>query len=307
MIPNSLVLLGLAILGGSIAGIVALVMVLKRRDEIRNLQERNSTLETRVARLESRVKRTAVARDAIQESGDSAEPLVQRFPFEPVAETRAQQGPSAPSTEPGKPPGPSRRPIPDVRHRDQQWWAGLEERAGKRWMTWAGALVLFLSVAFFVKYAFDNQWLGPTGRVVLGIMAGIAMLVAGDRCLRMGMWPFGQGLIGGALAILYVSLFAAFSLYRLLPQTAAVGGLVMVTAAGVALAVLHDAIPLSILAVLGGFITPLLVSTGKDPRDALFCYVTLLDLGVLGVAFFKRWRTLDVLAFVGTWALFTGW
>ena len=62
----------------------------------------------------------------------------------------------------------------------------------------------------------------------------------------------------------------------------------MVTAAGMALAVLHDAIPLGFLAVLGGFMTPVLVSTGNDPGAALFCYITLLDLGVLGVAFFKR-------------------
>ena len=118
---------------------------------------------------------------------------------------------------------------------DKQWWEGLEEKVGKRWMTWAGALALFLSASFFLKYAFDNEWLGPTGRVVLGIVAGIAILIAGDYCLRRDMRALGQGLMGGALAILYVSLFGAFSLYKLLPQTPAFLSMVVVTAAGVAL------------------------------------------------------------------------
>jgi uncharacterized membrane protein len=314
MIPDALVLLGLSIVGGGVAGIVALVLVLKWRDEVRNLQQMNRTLETRVARLES-LGRTVGIRDREPERAKIREPEVQapvlapaeRPPVEQVEPLRSGE-PETPPLEPPRKPVPERaKPSRDLHQRDQQWWAGLEERAGKRWMTWAGALVLFLSVGFFLKHAFENQWLGPTGRVVLGIVAGIVMLIAGDHCLRKRMRPLGQGLIGGALAILYVSLFAAFSLYKLLPQAATMAGLVTVTAAGVAMAVIHDAIPLSFLAVLGGFIAPLLVSTGRDPRDALFSYVTLLDLGVLGVAFFKRWRALDILAFAGTWVLFSGW
>ncbi len=313
MIPPTLVLAGFIIIAGGVAGIIALLLVWGCREEIRNLQRLNRALVTRVGRLES-LRRTRVGQE------HEAEP---REPIESQVGISAPEPPVRPAFQPGELPHatqqPSTRPSPqkplperprhayDIRHRDQQWWAGLEERAGKRWMTWAGALVLFLSAAFFLKHAFENQWLGPTGRVVLGIVAGIVILIAGDHCLRRRMRPLGQGLIGGGLAILYVSLFASFALYQLLPQLPAMGALVIVTAAGVALAVLHDAIPLSFLAVLGGFITPLLVSTGQDPRDALFCYLTLLDLGVLGVAFFKRWRALDLLAFAGTWVLFSGW
>jgi uncharacterized membrane protein len=191
--------------------------------------------------------------------------------------------------------------------RDQQWREGLEETIGKRWMTWAGALAIFIAAAFFLKHAFENQWLGPTGRVALGVVAGIAVLAFGDLCVRRGMRILGQGLIGGSLGILYVSLFAAFSLYQLVPQIPAFGFMALVTAAGMALAILHNALPLAFIAVLGGFITPLLASTGADSRDALFAYLTVLDLGVLGVAIFRRWRALDALAFLGTWIMFAGW
>jgi uncharacterized membrane protein len=166
---------------------------------------------------------------------------------------------------------------------------------------------LLLAAAFFIKYAFDHDWIGPTARVVLGIIFGVALLVAGDRCIRRGMGALGQGLLGGGLGILYLSLYASSAFYELIPREAAFGGMALVTAAGMTLSVLHDALPICFLAVLGGMLTPVLLSTGRDQRDVLFTYLLVLDLGVLGVAWFRRWRSLDVLAFLGTALLFGGW
>jgi uncharacterized membrane protein len=73
-----------------------------------------------------------------------------------------------------------------------------------------------------------------------------------------------------------------------------------------ALAAAHNALPIALLAVLGGLLIPVLCSTGVDSRDVLFTYLTVLDLGVLAVTMLRRWRALDVLAFVGKWALFAG-
>ncbi len=182
-----------------------------------------------------------------------------------------------------------------------------ETRVGQRWMTWAGGLILFLGAAFFVRYAFENQWIGPAGRVSLGIALGIALLLAGGRFARRGYRALAQGVMGSGLAILYVSTFAGFSLYRLFPQAAAFAAMVLFTVLGLTLAVAHDALSMAVLAVLGGFLTPLLVSTGRDARDVLFAYLAVLDLGVLLVAFFRRWRPLDVLAFAGTISLYAGW
>ncbi|MBM4081950.1 MAG: DUF2339 domain-containing protein, partial [Planctomycetes bacterium] len=186
-------------------------------------------------------------------------------------------------------------------------WAQFEEIVGKRWMTWVGVLALFLSAGFFVKYALDRQWMGDRARVALEIGFGIAVLALGEHFVRKKMTALGQGLLGGGLAILYVTLFAAFGHYKVIQQTAAFGSMVVVTAVGMWLAVRHDAVPVSFLAVLGGLLTPVMVSTGRDARDALFSYLLLLDVGVLGVAFFRRWRTLDILTFIGTWVLFAGW
>jgi uncharacterized membrane protein len=203
---------------------------------------------------------------------------------------------------------PPHHPVKPLLARiDREQWVKLEEKLGKQWMTWVGAVVLFLSAGFFVKYAFEHGWLTEWGRVILGVIAGIVVIVLGVRFLRREMSSLGQGLVGAGLAILYVSLYAAYGFYELLPQPITFILMALVVACGMVLAVIHDAIAISFLALLGGFLTPLLLSTGRDSRDALFAYIVLLDLGVLGVAFFKRWRMLDILAFVGTWALFMGW
>lgn len=208
-----------------------------------------------------------------------------------------QPAPSPAETSRGEAP-----PAPPVAGR-QDW----ETRVGQRWMTWAGGLILFLGAAFFVKYAFENQWIGPAGRVSLGLALGIALLLAGERFARRGYRALSQGVMGSGLAILYVSAFAGFSLYQLFPQAAAFAAMVLFAALGMALAVAHDALSTAILATLGGLLTPVLVSTGRDARDVLFAYLAVLNFGVLGVAFFRRWRPLDVLAFAGTLSLYAGW
>jgi uncharacterized membrane protein len=186
-------------------------------------------------------------------------------------------------------------------------WSHFEDAIGKRWMTYVGAVVLFFAGAFFIKYAFDSGYVGPAARVVLGFLAGIVALVAGDRFIRRDMRALGQGIVGLGLALLFLSIYAAHGFYDLVPREMAFVGLVGVAALGMAMAVLHNSLTIAFLALLGGLLTPLLVSTGKNSRDALFAYLLLLDLSVLGVAFFRKWRALDVLAFVGSYVLFIGW
>jgi uncharacterized membrane protein len=191
-------------------------------------------------------------------------------------------------------------------------WANLESAAGKRWLTWAGVVILFLSAAFFLEHAFSVGWIGPGVRVLLSVIVGVVLLVLGEYFLHQEMRPLGRGLIGGGVMVLYAALFAAYSpnVFEapvIASQSLTFSLMCVVTIVAMALAIRHDAISISFLAVLGGMLTPRLVSTGADARDVLFSYILLLDLGVLGVAFYKKWRALDILAFVGTLAMFWGW
>jgi uncharacterized membrane protein len=175
-----------------------------------------------------------------------------------------------------------------------------------------GVVILFLSVGFFLDHAFKAGWIVPGVRVLMAVITGVVMLALGEYFLRQEMRPLGRGLIGGGIMVLYAALFAAYSPHVFTPpvipsQMLTFALMCIVTIVGMALAIRHDAITIAFLAILGGFLTPNMVSKGTDARDILFSYLLLLNLGVLGVAFYKKWRALDILAFVGTLVLFGGW
>ena len=323
----------LVVIGGSIAGIVAAVRANTNRRSINNLEHALKIAKERIADLE------ATARDLESGFKPGAEkriaPAAEKPPAveKPLAARKPRAAePAPPEAEPPSEPKPApkgelaaslardakerarrlvtappRRRPPAPAGLDKEWWQDFEKTVGKRWITWSGVIVLFLAAALFVKHAFDSGWLGPVAKIAMGVVFGTALLVAGDRFVRKGYRALGQGLLGCGLAVLYVSLFAGYKYYDLFPQAVAFGLMIVVTAAGMTLAVLHDAIAIGVIAILGGLLTPVLVSTGRDSRDALFAYLLVLDLGVLGVAFFRKWRALDGLAFVGTWVLYAGW
>lgn len=187
------------------------------------------------------------------------------------------------------------------------WWREFEDRVGKRWMTWVGVLALVIGALFFLQYAVRQGWIVPQLRVGAAVLTGVALLVIGRHFLRNQMRALGQGLVGGGLAVLYGAFYAAFAMYELLPQPVCFGAMVVVSAVGLTMAVRHDALPISFIAVLGGFITPMILRTGTDSRDLLFLYLLVLDLTVLTVAFFRQWPALLTLSFVGTTALFLTW
>ncbi len=293
---GALVVIGLVlcVVLGSVLGFVAFAMLLRERrrrrsfrEDLQNLLRRLHALEQGEAPTAPQAEEPPVAEPSPEvDSREARLDALQRISARPV-----ESAPERPA-----------RPGLD--------WNHIEELVGKRWMTWVGAVVLFFAAAFFVKYAFDRGWLrffGPTARVSFGILAGCACLAVGDRFMRGRMQVLGEGLAGLGLAILYASLFAATSFYELIPQPVGFLAMALVTAAGMTLCVLRGAVSIAFLAVLGGFLTPVLLSTGEDARDALFAYVILLDLGVLGVALSRKWRSLDVLAFVGTAILYAGW
>ncbi len=201
---------------------------------------------------------------------------------------------------------PDETPPPPRRSRTE-WLKRLEQVVGRHWTTWVGVAALFAGAVFFVKFAIEHGWFGPTTRVIMGGALGALLVGAGERFIRRSMGALGKGLIGGGLAMIYLSIFSAYSLYDLIPTWVAFGTMVLVAAGGMALSIRHDALPISIISTACGFLVPVMLGTGLDNRDGLFAYVLILDAAVLSVALFKRWRILDVTAFVGTWALFGLW
>ncbi|MFZ4629096.1 MAG: DUF2339 domain-containing protein [Blastocatellia bacterium] len=179
-------------------------------------------------------------------------------------------------------------------------WEQLERVIGGNWFNRIGMVAVILSIGFFLKYAIEHQWMGPLARVLLAGAGGAALLVWGERMARRGYRHYGQGLSGGGIAILYLTIQAASVLYGLIGAQAAFLLMTGVTILSVLLSVRNDALAMAVLGLIGGFLTPLLLSTGEENRTVLFSYLLLLDLGVLAVAHWRRWPVLAWLAFGGT-------
>ena len=170
----------------------------------------------------------------------------------------------------------------------------------------AGIGILFIGLAFLAKYATEH--VSVPIEVRLAGIAGVAvvLLVIGWR-LRARRPGYAQVLQGGAVAVLYLTLFVAFRLYGVLAVGPVFGLMVAVAALAAALAVLQDARSLAVIGALGGFATPLLVSTGSGNHVALFSYYLVLDLGIAAVAWHKTWRALNLVGFVATFLVATAW
>jgi uncharacterized membrane protein len=183
----------------------------------------------------------------------------------------------------------------------------MEFAIASTWLLRLGVLILVMSIGFFLKYSIDRDLIGPYGRVGLAILVGIGMVGGGTRLLGGKYQPFGLGLIGGGFAALYFAAFAAFHFYHIVTDVKlALAMMVFITCCAGALAVVCDSMLVAILASLGGYGTPIMLSAGIVNFPGLFSYVLLLGLGVLGISYKKNWHLLNYLSFVCTYILFFG-
>jgi uncharacterized membrane protein len=217
----------------------------------------------------------------------------------------APRAPYAVSAQSSVPPRPSAvRPSNVLRVQPDP---DLEARIGSHWLNRIGIAALLIGISYFLKFAFDNNWIGPAGRVTIGLLAGIAMVAWSERFRAKGYQAFSYSLKAVGIGAMYLSLWAAFQVYSLIPSGAAFVMMLTVTGATAAMAWAQDAQILAAFALTGGFSTPLLLSTGQNREVDLFAYVAILDLATLALITFKPWRRLLVMSYAGTLLLYVGW
>ena len=220
------------------------------------------TLELRLAGVEAALLRLMRQQEAV------AAPAVQAAP---VTEAPAVTAPAAAA---GLPP-PVREtvataalepsaPAPPASE-------SLEAVIGQKWVGWIAVLLIFCAAAFFLKYAFENRWIGELGRVSIGVAAGLGMAWGGLERHRRGWRYLAQILTGGGIAILYLSVYGAFGYYHLMGARAAFVALAILVAEAHLLALSYNARAVAVMALLGGFLVPVLLSAGRDQ------YTVLLD------------------------------
>ena len=247
--------------------------------------------------------------------------LAQKIEAEPVFEEgRHETGAPAPigraeeATRPVPPPASVAAFFPKDREArvtpgpvPQAASVSLEQRIGTRWVLIAGVITVMFAVGFFLKYAYEQRWIGPLGRVLIAGFSGLAALAVGELTRRRGYDIVAKGVTALGFAILYATVFAAHRWYHLIgPPTAFVLAL-GVTAGAMLYAVVLDEIVIAMLSLIGGYLTPIVLATGQNLPTPLFSYVLILSAGAVACAYWRKWSPVNVLAFVGTYLLYTGW
>src|SRR6266496_2471925 len=275
--------------------VVPAVALAKASQALRAIEE----LKQRLLMLEARLHREDVP-------AERPKVVAEPKPPEPIIPPASMPPPLPVTAVP--PPIPETKPIMPVEEvkvetvappvRTIDW----EQFMGAKMFAWIGGFALFLGVAFFVKYSFEHNLIPPELRVAIGFLSGIALVAGGVALKRKENVVTAQTLCATGILILYAVTFACRSFYHfpffgLIPTFALMS---LITAAAFLLAVQLDALVVAILGIGGGFLTPVLLSTGQDNPLGLFGYIALLDIGLLAVARRKEWSSLPILGAVGT-------
>ena len=298
---EGIIVLGFIVLGftvlGSICGIVALSRINRLVKDFETVRSQLRSLKDDLRKYERQP--TIIEKELTVPPRTAPVRVIEPSPVTPVQKGMESAIPPAPPPELEKamPPPPPSRGLSQ----------SLEMKLGTRWLNWVGIVMLLVGIGFFLKYAYDNAWIGPKGRLAIGVLLGIVALGIGERFRRRD-WPIlFQVLTGGGLAIFYLCVFFSFQVYRLADQGIAMILAVLVTALAVAMAVAFDEVSIAILAVIGGFLSPVILSTGTNHPYAFFTYIAILDMVAIGAAYFRRWRALDLLCFISTIVMYLGW
>ena len=302
------------ILTATVLPIVALVISIRTRSKLtkqlaalglpppaptdnRNVQAALAQLQARVVELEA-----FVAQERPQQRPIERPPIA---PIEQPPDERPEPPPQyvPPTPPPISPPPiqPAPQPIAAQRFDTLQ----LESLIGRRLVGWAAVALILFAAAFFLKYAFDNRWIGELGRVSIGVTLGVTLTLLGFRYHQRGWRVFSQILTAGGIVLLYLSAYAAFGYYHLVTQKAAFIYLIILVSEAAALSLLYEAPAIAIMALIGGFLSPILLHSDRDQYKSLFGYIFALDVGAL--ALLKHWPGLSALAFGGTHLLFWLW
>ena len=284
----------------------AVALFLEMRKDIETLSERVLDLEERGAAAplpasapwEEETAEAMPAVDAPAAHVPEAEPVELSSPGAPEPEPDAER---PPRTEPVAEPVAER--VPAEPSLVAQAWALL---TGGNPLARIGIAMLFVGLVFLIGYAADQGYLPVEVRLLATASAGLALVVAG-WLLRRKAEVYAVTLQGGGVAVMYLTVFAAFQLYDVLPPAPAFVLLAAIAAFSAVLAIVQNAPVLAVVGVLGGFGAPVLASTGQGNHVLLFSYYAVLNAGVFAIAYFKSWRSLYLVGFLCTFVIGGVW
>ncbi len=181
-----------------------------------------------------------------------------------------------------------------------------ERLLGRNWFAIIGAVALVVGIGFFLKLAFDNNWIGDTGRIVLGVVLGLALLGVGEYAQRrVPIWA--QPVTAAGAVILYLSIYAAFGLYQLIRPDVALLFMALVVALASLLALRYESIVIALLGIIGAFLAPALLGADLPDVRLALAYILVVDAGILAISTFRNWRWFNLVGWAGTYGVFFFW
>lgn len=224
-------------------------------------------------------------------------------PLPPLRETLPVQD-ARPQPQPDRTPLPASLSEPAAERKPLD----LEQFMGVKLFAWLGGVAMFFGVVFFVIYAFEKNLIPPAMRVALGFLTGAGLLAGGLLLNRRGTHqPLAHALCATAVLVLYGVSFGAYQIYGFFNQAGTFALMALVTVVALLIAVRLNALTVAVLGMVGGYLNPVLVSTGSDELVILTGYLALLAAGLVVVSRHRNWRFLVTAAVVGTVLLQTGW
>lgn len=309
-----IVLLGLVVLAVPFAVVYLLVRVSNLGREVESLRDRLALLDQArqsYAKVPEPIRSPASVAKSSTTSSTTSSPLVE--PSIPQAESSIPQVEDSPELNldlslDADQDKPEQTPAPSAFDRGINWLTDTVKSyfTEGNLIVRVGVIVLFFGVAFLLRYAAENSMLPIELRIAGVALGGIALLVTGWR-LRLARQTYSLVMQGGGVGILYLTLFASLRLYELLPAGLVFGLLLLMVVLSALLAIWQDARSLAILAVSGGFLAPVLTSTGEGSHIALFSFYAVLNAGIVFIAAFKQWRLLNLVGFVFTFVIASAW
>lgn len=182
----------------------------------------------------------------------------------------------------------------------------IEKFIGENLINKIGILILVLGISFFVKYAIDKDWINEPARVGIGVLCGAIVMFVAHK-LKANYKAFSSVFVAGAIGIFYLTIGIAFHDYHLFSQTVAFIIMVVITAFSAFVSVSYDRKELAVLTLIGGFAVPFMVSTGEGNYKILFSYLIILNVGMLIIAYFKKWNLVTILSFIFTSCIYSAW
>lgn len=297
-------------LGYLLGAVIQLTLqVGKQHKQLNNLERLYQGLKQSVAERQPVVSTETVRTENVPE-----QPLPVSEPVTPPSrETQSEV-----RTPPTSRPAPASRPQANVRPARTVQPSAFETAIDKLFakiytfftdgnvVAKVGILILFVGVGALIKYAYDHDMLPIELRIAFFGILGFVMVFFGWR-FRVTKRIYALLLQGGGVGIMYLTVFGAAKLYSMLPVGFAFVVMVALVALSAILAVLQDAKYLALYGAAGGFLAPVLASTGTGSHVMLFSYYALLNTGIVGIAWYRSWRELNLLGFVFTFVIGSLW